>query len=295
MEPIDRRRLALGLGLAATLCVPAVAAPRLDEARVLAQLRAAHPRTTFTAVARTPIPNVYEAWMGTNVALVVAPHLRYFLFGRVFDTATMTDLTAPKLALAQAGAPDATASAEQDAATTRAQLAALPLGDAITTVRGTGARRLVVFSDPACPYCQRLHATLAALDDITLVTFPVPLLGAALPTAIWCAADRAHAWDAAMAGDAASRAALTAASTPCATPLARNLALAQQFGVAGTPTLFFADGSRAVGDLPRAALLAHLDAAAPGTAPRAAPPATPSASPPETRAEAQPDATRGQP
>ena len=33
---------------------------------------------------------------------------------------------------------------------------ALPLNDAVKTVRGNGKRQLAIFSDPNCPYCKQL-------------------------------------------------------------------------------------------------------------------------------------------
>ena len=53
----------------------------------------------------------------------------------------------------------------------------LPLKDAIKEVRGKGQRKLVVFSDPDCPYCKKLERDLPRLDNVTIYTFPFPLEG----------------------------------------------------------------------------------------------------------------------
>ena len=233
------------IAAALTFCATAegafAATGAADETRVLSALRKAHPATQFTGISRTPIPGLYEIWMGANVALVSNRNVRYLVFGRIFDTKTMTDLTAPKLAKAERLRAEAE---DREDTGTHSSLDQLPIADAIQTVRGSGSRVLVVFSDPACPYCRQLEPELEKLSDVSIYTFVVPFQGAALPTSIWCASDRQQAWRQYMLhGDQT----LLAANASCAHPLERNVALAQRLKVRGTPTLFYADGRRSDG------------------------------------------------
>jgi thiol:disulfide interchange protein DsbC len=116
-----------------------------------------------------------------------------------------------------------------------------------------------VFADPDCPYCRQLESVLRQRDDLTVYTFLLPLDKA---KAIWCAKNKDVAWREWM-----SEGTLPAAQADCDTAaLDRNLAFGGRHQIRGTPTLVFADGTRATGassalELERQ-LAQHLPAAA---------------------------------
>jgi thiol:disulfide interchange protein DsbC len=255
---------ALGASLALSLSVPLAAHAagsadgNAEAASVLAALRAAHPGTAFLHVEHTPVPGLFEVRLAGAVAYVLPGSTRHMLFGRLFDLETLSDLTAPKLVahLNEAAGDATTETTESSQGAAMVLPEELPLTDALTTVRGNGLRRLVVFSDPACPYCRRLEHELDGIDNVTVHTFLVPFLGEADPVAIWCTPGREQAWRRWMLDE--DRSAL-APQGECAHPIARNRELAHRLQVRGTPTLIWGDGRRTEGLLSREAIEARLE------------------------------------
>ncbi|HKR46167.1 MAG TPA: DsbC family protein [Paraburkholderia sp.] len=125
----------------------------------------------------------------------------------------------------------------------------LPFELAIKTVRGDGSRKLAVFADPDCPYCQQFEQTLKGIDNITVYTFLYPLEGVhpearTKAVRIWCTKDKAGAWTAWMLQH------LEPAEATCKDePTATLIELGGKLKVEATPTLFFQDGHRVPGML----------------------------------------------
>lgn len=227
---MKKTRLAVAALLVMGTMVSSVfAAASVDETAMLMKLRQKYPNTKFQSVSQSQLPGVYEVVMGRNVAYVEEGG-RYFLFGHLFDMQTQTDLTEGKIG------PDA-----GNAKVSKVDFSALPIADAVVTVKGTGARKLAVFSDPDCPYCVQLEQSLSKVTDVTIYTFLFPLeqlhpqsKGKAI--GVWCAADRAKAWAELMSKSVVP-------GGDCENPIERNMALAEKLGINGTPTIILSDGS----------------------------------------------------
>jgi thiol:disulfide interchange protein DsbC len=132
----------------------------------------------------------------------------------------------------------------------------LPLKLAVKRVNGDGSRVVAIFEDPNCGYCKKLRQTLEDVPNLTIYTFIYPILGPdsrVKARDIWCASHSGQAWDDWIVHGKVP------ATANCDAPTDQVLALGQRLMVRGTPTLFFADGTRVSGALPRVELLAHLD------------------------------------
>lgn len=229
--------------------VPAVTSATADSAAAMRQMLAKrYPNTKFGDIQRSAVPGLWEVWMGPNVAYVTDEG-RHFVFGHLYDMQTQTDLTAAK---------KEQVNLQIEAARPKLSFANLPLGDAIKTVRGNGQRKLAVFSDPHCPYCRDLERELAQIDNVTVYTFLFPIASihpqaASVAESIWCAKDRAVAWESFM------KSGTPPAPSKCgASPVERNVELANKAGIGGTPYIIFANGDKAAGFIDAADLERRL-------------------------------------
>jgi thiol:disulfide interchange protein DsbC len=134
----------------------------------------------------------------------------------------------------------------------------LPFEDAIKTVKGDGSRVIATFEDPNCGFCRKLMSEVEKLDNITVYTFLIPILGAdstSKATAIWCTKDQSAAWTGFMTGKIPLP---PLPSGPCSTPLDRNTALQRKLRITGTPAILFADDTKTPGYVSADAIEARL-------------------------------------
>ena len=178
----------------------------------------------------TSMPGLYEVRIGTDIFYTDAKG-NYLIQGELIDTRARRNLTEDRINKLSA-----------------VDFAALPFKDAFTIVRGDGKRKLAVFEDPNCGYCKRFERDMQNVDNVTVYLFLYPILSpdsAEKSRNIWCAKDRAAAWEDYMVRDKAPTAATCDTSA-----LQRNLAFGKKYKITGTPTLIFADGSRVPGAIP---------------------------------------------
>ena len=204
-----------------------------DDAAIRKGVQAAYPKMHIDSITKTPFPGLYEVFIDGQI-IYTNDNFSYFIVeGKLVDPRTRKELTSGRLEELN-----------------KVDFNSLPFDQAIKIVRGNGSRKLAVFSDPDCPYCKKLEQKeISPLTDVTIYTFLFPLEGLhpdALnkATAIWCAPDRAKAWNNWINNNELPKAG------NCPNPLEKNLALGRKLGVTSTPTLFFVDGKRLLGAYP---------------------------------------------
>lgn len=198
------------------------------------QLRATFDAKTglkSTAASLSPMPGLAEVIAGGQVFYM--DFGGQFLFdGHVIDLATKRSVTAKRLE-----------------ALNRVDLSRIDFSQAIRLVKGRPMpwQQVIVFEDPECGYCRKVHDTLAQLSDVTVYVMPIAALGdrsATINRTIWCSDNRALAWLQAIAGKPLN------GDVACNVDGLRSIAaVADALQIKSTPTLIFADGTRVAGSL----------------------------------------------
>ncbi|MFN5177128.1 DsbC family protein [Limnohabitans sp.] len=183
-------------------------------------------------VSKTPMNGLFEVRIGTDVVYTDAEG-NFLIQGTLIDTRLKRNLTEERTEKLLAIPFDQ-----------------LPLKNTFTQIRGNGKRKLVVFADPNCGYCKRFEKDLLKLENVTIHHVLYPILGEDSMTKsrhIWCAKDKAKAWNDWMIGGT------TPTAAQCNTAaIDANVEFGRKYRITGTPTLFFADGSRVPGAVPMA-------------------------------------------
>jgi thiol:disulfide interchange protein DsbC len=214
-----------------TLSVLLAQAAIADEAAVKQRVQASFPGAEIQSITKTSFAGLYE-------------NADYFFIGSIFDTKNQRNLTEERVQKLMAVKFDT-----------------LPLDSAIKIVKGNGKRKMAVFSDPDCPYCKKLEQDMSKVTDVTIYVLLYPIAelhpdSANKAKAIWCAPDKAKAWNEWML-----KGNLPKNEGTCDTPIAKLGELGKKLRVYGTPTIIFADGRRVPGAIPAAEIEKNLNRA----------------------------------
>ncbi len=214
---------AIALVIATFLCTGLAHAQAEQQIKTEIQKKLG-PNAKVKSVSPTPVVGIYEVLVGNDIVYTDASG-KYIIQGEIIELASGKNITE-----------------QRQADINRIKWSDLNPANAFKNVRGNGSRQLAVFSDPNCGYCKRLEKSLQQLDNVTIYTYLIPILSpdsAQKSKQIWCSSDQYKAYiDWMVNGIAPS------GKGECSTPLDKNMAFAKTYGITGTPTLFFTDGSR---------------------------------------------------
>lgn len=222
-----------------------------DEASIRAEMVKKFPGANVESVQKTPHLGLYEIVVDGQI-VYADEKFQYLIDGNIIELGTKNNITgARQRELEEKKLKQMAFPFEQ-----------LPFDLAFKKVKGNGARKVAVFSDPDCPYCKRLERDLEKIDNVTIYLFlyPIEQLHPKAPEvsrAIWCSSDRIKAWD-----DYMLKGKQPKVSGECDNPVDKIVAFGQTKKISGTPTLFFADGKRVPGAIPADQIETYLSQAA---------------------------------
>ncbi|MCE1172862.1 MAG: DsbC family protein, partial [Azovibrio sp.] len=165
----------LTLALAASFALPVLAQEASVKKAVESKLG-----VSVTSVSKSGYLGLYEVYFDGQI-IYTDEKVSAIVAGNLIDTKTMTSVTEERMKKLNA-----------------IKFSDLPLNQAIKQVKGNGKRVLATFEDPNCGYCKRLAKDLSKLDNVTIYTFLYPILSEdsiKKSRQIWCAADKAKAWN----------------------------------------------------------------------------------------------------
>lgn len=208
-----------------------------DKEQVANELRQMFPRLGNVEVSESPVPNVFQFWVGAdlNYAYYVDGHI---LVGDMFDTKNRVSLSenAKKGRIKQL-------------------VSDLPSDNMIVYGPEEPKRVINVFTDIDCGYCRKLHAEINTLTDagvqVRYLAFPRAGVGSNSYNkyvSVWCADDQQVAMTKAKSGQPVE-------PKKCDNPIAKTHELGRQIGLRGTPMLVYDDGTVVSGYRPAGALI----------------------------------------
>lgn len=209
------------------------------------QIRKIMPKTNISQINPGPWNGTYEVIAGSN-AFYVGSSESEIIIGHVLNINTMQDVTELHMNALNAK---------------NYEFKSLPLKNALKV--GTGSKKLAVFLDPDCPYCQQLEAYLATKHNkLTIYYFfmPLPMHPNALPHTkqILCSANPQKALSDVMIG----KQELPVGSNECQAKVDKQLAEINQFtlekGINSTPFII-TDNNQVIGGFNVPQLQAFID------------------------------------
>lgn len=160
MKKIIQKSLAgfLLLSVTSLFAVETTADNSQSIATIKTNLQKNLPDLVIDQVIKTPFNGVYEVDSGRKVFYVDSTG-NFALIGNLLDLTTKTSLTE-----------------QRTNDLNIIDWKKIPTDIAIRSIKGNGANKIAIFTDPDCPFCKRLEAeTVNKLNDVTIYYFFFPL------------------------------------------------------------------------------------------------------------------------
>jgi len=208
-----------------------------------AQLSAVVNPANITHLSESAIPNLYEVGVGARV-IYISADMEYMIRGDMVNLRTGDNL-----------------SEKTKQGISKGILADVKAEDSVVfAAKGDKPKHTItVFTDIECPYCEKLHNEVPALNDagveVRYLFFPrrgVNSQAFSAATGVWCADNQQAAMT------EAKRSGSYPAGT-CETPVLEHMDLVRKLRINGTPAIFTAEGQHIPGYVPAPKLLEMLN------------------------------------
>ncbi len=203
------------------------ATPGKEE--VAALLKDLAPDLKVLEIKESPVKGLWEVSIQSGERkglLYLDSSKKYIIQGAIFDLSTKTNLTQEKLNELN-----------------KVDVATIPLEDALLLGLKDAKYKVIIFTDPDCPYCQKLHVELHKIvekrPDIAfyIKMYPLPFHKGADEKAKAIVCEKSMA----LLEDAFAKKPLPAAKCDT-TAIADNIKLAEKLGIRGTPAIILPNG-----------------------------------------------------
>lgn len=226
------------LALAALISAPAMASDAVKQ-RIEASLRATGQPVRVTAVEPSPVKGLLEVELNGSERMYASEDGQYLLAGELFELETSGPVSVT----------DRRLEGER-----RELFSDFDLAQTVTFKAADQKAEVMVFTDPTCGYCRRLHEEMDELNasGITVHYLAYPRAGVdsapgQLMAQVWCAKDQQKAMtESKITGKISEK------TEACDNPVAEQYSLGGRIGVRGTPAVFSMDGRQLGGYLPPA-------------------------------------------
>jgi len=198
-----------------------------DEAAVL--LKDLAPDLKILEIRTSPVKALWEIAVQSGERkglLYLDSSKKYFIQGAIVDLKTKANLTQ-----------------ERVSELTKVDTATIPLDDALVMGDKEAKHKIIVFTDPDCPYCAKLHQEIkkvvAKRQDIAffIKMYPLPMHKGAYEKAKAIVCEKSMA----LLDDAFAKKTLPEAKCNT-TAVDDNLKLAEKLGIRGTPAIITSNG-----------------------------------------------------